>query len=86
MSSNTGLQQSAVPAKLQTSPDPAFFSPSDPTHYRQYIYYHMTTPYQPSQEAQNSGEVRQTLILREGGAWERDLPKVTVVSVPRSMY
>ena len=30
-------------------------NPPDPTHYREYIYYHMTTPYQPSQEAQDFG-------------------------------
>ena len=42
-----------VPATQRTSSDPALFSAPDPTHYREYIYYHMTTPYQPSQEAQD---------------------------------
>ena len=41
-----------VPA---TQRNPALFSTPDPTHYREYIYYHMTTPYQPSQEAQDFG-------------------------------
>ena len=59
----------AVPATQRTSSDPALFSAPDPTHYREF-YYHTTTPYQPSQEAQ--GEVRQTLIQFEGGVWERD--------------
>ena len=45
----------AVPATQQTSPDPAFFSAAAPAHYREYIYYHMTTPHQPSQEAQDFG-------------------------------
>ena len=36
----------AVPATQRTSHDPAFFSAPDPTHYREYIYYHMTTPHQ----------------------------------------
>ena len=40
-----------VPATQRTSSDPALFSAPDPTHYREYIYYHLTTPYQPSQEA-----------------------------------
>ena len=44
----------AAPATQRTSPDPAFFSYPDLTHYREYIYYHMTTP-QPSQEAQDFG-------------------------------
>ena len=50
----------AVSATQRTSPDPALFSAPDPTHYREYIYYHMTTPYQPSKI---SGE---TLIQFEG--------------------
>ena len=41
----------AVPATQRTSSDPALFSAPDPTHYREF-YYHMTTSYQPSQEAQ----------------------------------
>ena len=45
----------AVPATQRSSSDPALFSAPDPTHYREYIYYHMTTPYQPSQEAQDFG-------------------------------
>ena len=45
----------AVPATQRTSPDPALFSAPDPTHYREYIYYHMTSPYQPSQETQDFG-------------------------------
>ena len=36
----------AVPATQRTSPDPALFSAPDHTHYREYIYYHTTTPYQ----------------------------------------
>ena len=43
----------AVPATQRTSSDPALFSAPDPTHYREYIYYHMTPPYLPSQEAQD---------------------------------
>ena len=43
----------AVPVTQRTSSDPAFFSAPDPTHYHEYIYYHMTTPHQPSQEAQH---------------------------------
>ena len=43
-----------VPATLRTSPDPAFFSAPDHTHYPEYIYYNMTTPH-PSQEAQDFG-------------------------------
>ena len=45
----------AVPATQRTSADPALISAPDPTHYREYIYYHMTTPYQPSLEAQDFG-------------------------------
>ena len=45
----------AVPATQRTSPDPAFFSAPGPTHYREYIYYHVTTPLQPSQDAQDFG-------------------------------
>ena len=37
-----------VPATQRTSPDPAFSSAPDPTHYHEYIYYHMTTPHQAS--------------------------------------
>ena len=33
--------------------DAAFFPSPDPTHYHEYIYYRMTTPHQPSQEAQD---------------------------------
>ena len=45
----------AVPATQRTSPDPVLFPTPDSTHYREYIYYYMTTPYQPSQEAQGFG-------------------------------
>ena len=64
----------AVPATQRTSSDPALFSAPDPTHYREYIYYHMTTPLITSQvrKPKISGEVRQTLIQFEGGVWERD--------------
>ena len=43
----------AVPATHQNFPCPAFFSAPDPTHYCEYIYYHMTTPHQPSLEAKD---------------------------------
>ena len=45
----------AVPATQRTSPDPDVFSAPDPTRYREYICYHMTTPQQPCQEAQDFG-------------------------------
>ena len=62
----------AVPATQQTSPDPALFSAPGPTHYREYIYYYMTTPHQPSQEAQDFGRsVPDPYTLRERGLGAR---------------
>ena len=57
VSSNTGLQQSRhCTCDTANFPwHPALLSAPDPTHYREYIYYHMTTSYQPSQEAQDFG-------------------------------
>ena len=44
MSSDTRLQQSrCCTCDTATSPDPALFSAPDNTHYREFIYYHMTT-------------------------------------------
>ena len=81
----------AVPATQRTSPDPALFSAPDPTHYREYIYYHMTTPYQPSQEAQDFGrsanvkagsgnETQLEIRCSKGGGGTMQLTKVLPLS------
>ena len=63
----------AVPATQRTSSDPALFSAPDPTHYREYIYYHMTTPYQPkSGSPRFRAKCARPLFNFEGGVWERD--------------
>ena len=82
MSSTTGLQQSRrCTCDTANFPCPALFSVPDPTHYREYIYYHMTTPYQPSQEAQDFWRSAPDLIQFEGGVWERDY-NITAQSAP----
>ena len=72
----------AVPATQRTSPDPAFFfsSRSHPLSWIYLLSHDYSLPSPSQRKPKILGEVCQTLILCEGGVWERDYLHIAYLS------